>query len=140
MDDLITVQLQGVSFFFHTAQPLLGKQRTRTKKRLPSESSILGRQQASTSLDSDDELELVRLVPGGGASEVEYDASIVGREHPFSPMVNRDMLLNLVREAFQQTEDQQASFEATLKQEYSRRSKGEVRREEISQSLEALVG
>ena len=48
------------------------------------------------------------------------------REHPFSPMVNREMLCNLVRRAFDQTEEQQLMFEQTLRQEYSRRSKGEV--------------
>jgi len=117
-----------------------GKPRARTKKRLPSESSILSRQHTSTSMASDDELELVSLVPGGNrASEGEGGASVVGHEHPFSPMVNREMLLNLVREAFQQTEDQQVSFEATLKQEYSRRSKGEVRKRKLTQSPAGCV-
>ena len=73
--------------------------------------------------DSDDELELVKLVP---PSAPESEMTPNTRDHPFSPMVTRDMLLNLVRDAFQQTEEQQVSFEATLKREYSRRSKGEV--------------
>ena len=100
-----------------------GKTKVRTKRRHPSDSSTLSKQ---VTVDSDEELELVKLVPGG-ADELGVGAMPSGREHPFSPMVNREMLLNLVREAFQQTEEQQINFEATLKQDYSRRSKGEVR-------------
>ncbi len=99
----------------------------RTKRRQPSESSTLNRHQLSV-VDSDEELELVKLVPGGAAGSQEVAGMASGREHPFSPMVNREMLLSLVRDAFRQTEEQQINFEATLKQEYSRRSKGEVSR------------
>lgn len=59
----------------------------------------------------------------------DSSSSPTGREHPFSPMVNREMLYSLVRNAFQQTEEQQVNFEASLKHEYGRRSKGEVRKE-----------
>ena len=76
-------------------------------------------------VDSDEDMELVKLVPHGIPSS-EGETSPTGREHPFSPMVNREMLLNIVKDAFQQTDEQQINFEATLKQEYSRRSKGEV--------------
>lgn len=48
------------------------------------------------------------------------------REDPFPPMVNREMLCSLVRRSFRQTEEQQMLFEQTLRQEYSRRTKGEV--------------
>jgi hypothetical protein len=43
-------------------------------------------------------------------------------------MVNREMLYSLVRQAFKQSEEQQVNFESSLKREYGRRSKGEVRR------------
>lgn len=75
--------------------------------------------------DSDEEAELVKLMPPKSASGSE--SSPTGREHPFSPMVNRDMLYCLVRRAFKQTDEQQANFESSLKREYGRRSKGEVR-------------
>lgn len=80
--------------------------------------------------DSDEEAELVKLIPIKMSSASE--SSPTGREHPFSPMVNRDMLYSLVRQAFRQTEEQQVNFETSLKREHGRRSKGEVRAESIS--------
>ena len=77
--------------------------------------------------DSDEEAELVKLISAKTSSGSE--SSPTGREHPFSPMVNRDMLYSLVRCAFRQTEEQQINFESSLRREYGRRSKGEVRRE-----------
>lgn len=50
----------------------------------------------------------------------------LGREQPFTPMVNREMLCSLVRCSFQQTEEQQLQFEQILRHEYGRKSKGEV--------------
>ena len=50
----------------------------------------------------------------------------LGREQPFTPMVNREMLCSLVRYSFQQTEEQQLQFEQILRHEYGRKSKGEV--------------
>ena len=38
----------------------------------------------------------------------------LGREQPFTPMVNREMLCSLVRYSFQQTEEQQLQFEQIL--------------------------
>ena len=119
-------------------------------------------------MDSDEDPELAEL--NKPASVRSRDGShLVGREHPFSPMVNRcagegeggrekgregagrgrekekgtlnphspshcslllpfhrEMLCNLVRRAFKQTEEQQLQFEQMLKHEYGRRSKGEV--------------
>ena len=51
----------------------------------------------------------------------------LGREQPFTPMVNREMMGLLVRKAFQQTEEQQLQSEQILRHEHGRRSKGEVR-------------
>ena len=48
----------------------------------------------------------------------------LGREQPFTPMVNREMLCSLVRYSFQQTEEQQLQFEQILRHEYGRKSKG----------------
>ena len=75
--------------------------------------------------DSDEEAELVKLISAKPSSGSE--STPTGREHPFSPMVSREMLYSLVRLSFQQTEEQQVNFETTLKHEYGRRSKGEVR-------------
>lgn len=75
--------------------------------------------------DSDEEAELVKLVSSKTSSGSESSPS-TGREHPFTPMVNREMLYSLVRRAFKQTEEQQVNFETNLKREYGRRSKGEV--------------
>ena len=75
--------------------------------------------------DSDEEAELVKLVSSKAPSGSESSPS-TGREHPFTPMVNREMLYSLVRRAFRQTEEQQVNFETSLKREYGRRSKGEV--------------
>lgn len=77
--------------------------------------------------DSDEEAELVKLVNTKTSSG--SDSSPTGREHPFSPMVNREMLYSLVRQSFKQSEEQQVNFESSLKREYGRRSKGEVRKE-----------
>ena len=74
--------------------------------------------------DSDEEAELVKLVSAKLLSGSE--TSSPGRAHPFTPMVNRDMLYSMVRRAFRQTEEQQVNFESGLKREYGRRSKGEV--------------
>lgn len=74
--------------------------------------------------DSDEEAELVKLVNTKSPSGSE--SSPTAREHPFTPMVNREMLYSLVRRAFKQTEEQQVNFESSLKREYGRRSKGEV--------------
>ena len=74
--------------------------------------------------DSDEEAELVKLVSTKTSSGSE--SSPTGREHPFTPMVNREMLYSLVRRAFRQSEEQQVNFESSLKREYGRRSKGEV--------------
>ena len=76
-------------------------------------------------VDSDEEDELVQLTSNKQANELGA-MDHLGREHPFSPMVNREMLGNLVRRAFHQTEEQQTNFEQMLKHEYGRRSKGEV--------------
>lgn len=76
--------------------------------------------------DSDEEAELVKLINIKTSSGRE--TSPTGREHPFSPMVNREMLYGLVRQAFKQSEEQQVNFESGLKREYGRRSKGEVRK------------
>lgn len=76
-------------------------------------------------VDSDEEDELVQLTSNKQANELS-SMDHLGREHPFSPMVNREMLGNLVRRAFHQTEEQQTNFEQMLKHEYGRRSKGEV--------------
>lgn len=76
--------------------------------------------------DSDEEAELVKLIPTKVSSGSEFSPP-TGREHPFTPMVNREMLYSLVRRAFRQTEEQQVNFETILKREYGRRSKGEVR-------------
>ncbi len=70
--------------------------------------------------DSEDELAVIN----SGKSNVTNGVS--GREDPFPPMVNREMLCSLVRHSFGQTEEQQMLFEQTLRQEYSRRTKGEV--------------
>ena len=92
------------------------KSKTRSMKR----SSLLSKLPALDS-DSEDELTTINTKPKGNSS------SSGEREHPFSPMVNREMLCNLVRRAFNQTEEQQLMFEQALRQEYSRRSRGEVR-------------
>ena len=76
-------------------------------------------------VDSDEEDELVQLTSNKQPNELSA-MDHLGREHPFSPMVNREMLGNLVRRAFHQTEEQQSNFEQMLKHEYGRRSKGEV--------------
>ena len=49
-----------------------------------------------------------------------------GREQPFTPMVNREMLCSLVRRAFLQSEEQQVQHDQILRHEHGRRSKGEV--------------
>lgn len=74
--------------------------------------------------DSDEEDEMVTIM--SNKSTVSHNGGTGNREHPFSPMVNREMLCNLVRRAFNQTDDQQLLFEQALRQEYGRRSKGEV--------------
>ena len=76
-------------------------------------------------VDSDEEDELIQLT---SKKQSDDPASMdhLGREHPFSPMVNREMLAILVRRAFHQSEEQQTNFEQMLKHEYGRRSKGEV--------------
>ena len=76
-------------------------------------------------VDSDEEDELIQLTSNKQPNNLT-STDHLGREHPFSPMVNRDMLGNLVRRAFHQTEEQQTTFEQILKHEYGRRSKGEV--------------
>ena len=76
-------------------------------------------------VDSDEEDELVQLTSNKQPND-PTSTDHLGREHPFSPMVNREMLSNLVRSAFHQTEEQQTNFEQMLKHEYGRRSKGEV--------------
>ena len=76
-------------------------------------------------VDSDEEDELVQLTSKKQSTE-PTSTDHLGREHPFSPMVNREMLGTLVRRAFHQTEEQQTNFEQMLKHEYGRRSKGEV--------------
>lgn len=76
-------------------------------------------------VDSDEEDELIQLTSNKQSNELS-STDHLGREHPFSPMVNREMLGNLVRRAFHQTEEQQTNFEQMLKHEYGRRSKGEV--------------
>ena len=53
-------------------------------------------------------------------------AKVGGREQPFTPMVNREMLCSLVRKAFVQTEEQQVQHDQILRHEHGRRSKGEV--------------
>ncbi len=71
--------------------------------------------------DSEDELTLIN----SGRSKIMNGVS-GEREHPFPPMVTREMLCNLVRRSFSQTDEQQLMFEQALRQEHSRRSKGEV--------------
>jgi len=84
----------------------------------------------SAAIDSDEEDEIVKLTSHNGRPTSAKSGSILNgplyREHPFSPMVNREMLCNLVRNAFHQTEEQQLQFEQILRHEYGRRSKGEV--------------
>ncbi|XP_019857507.1 PREDICTED: uncharacterized protein LOC109585810 isoform X2 [Amphimedon queenslandica] len=60
------------------------------------------------------------------------------RDHPFPPMVNRDMLCSLVRRAFNQTEEQQVQYEQILRHEYSRKSKGEILARELVTQLQVL--
>ena len=100
-------------------------------------------------VDSDDDDELAEL-NRPRSLRLRDSAHLVGREHPFSPMVNRyvrpesespasvyvvcvcvvcvcrEMLCSLVRRAFKQTEEQQLQLEQMLKHDYGRRSKGEV--------------
>ena len=74
--------------------------------------------------DEEDDEELSKL----SASHLSAGLSDgpLGREQPFTPMVNREMLCSLVRCSFQQTEEQQLQFEQILRHEYGRKSKGEV--------------
>lgn len=76
-------------------------------------------------VDSDEEDELIQLTSNKNLVD-PTSTDHLGREQPFSPMVNREMLGNLVRRAFHQTEEQQTNFEQMLKLENGRRSKGEV--------------
>ncbi len=71
--------------------------------------------------DSEDELSIINSVRSKVITGVSGE-----REHPFPPMVTREMLCNLVRRSFSQTDEQQLMFEQALRQEHSRRSKGEV--------------
>lgn len=75
--------------------------------------------------EDDEDEELSRLSDTFTAG---FSDGPLGREQPFTPMVNREMLCSLVRCSFQQTEEQQLQFEQILRHEYGRRSKGEVRR------------
>ena len=77
-----------------------------------------------SAVGSDEEDEMVKLISSSAKPGTSVPSD---REHPFSPMVNREMLCNLVRSAFHQTEEQQLHFEQILRHEYGRRSKGEVR-------------
>ena len=62
-----------------------------------------------------------------------------GRDQPFPPMVNRDMLCALVRRAFHQTEEQQIQYEQILRHEYGRKSKGEVNSINITETYYMCV-
>ena len=114
-------------YYYHWSSLIGTKTRTKSKS-IKRHSSILdGADIAKLPPgDSDEEAELVMLTTAKMSSSMS-ESSPVGREHPFSPMVNREMLYCLVRQAFQQTEEQRINFEASLKHEYGRRSKGEVR-------------
>ena len=95
--------------------------------KLKQKGSVKKRGEATTvklpAVDSDEEEELVELTSSKQPSSGSYGG---GREHPFSPTVNREMLCGIVRCAFHQTEEQQQQSEQALRQEYGRRSKGEV--------------
>ena len=92
----------------------------------PSPSPLRLSLDVAAAIGSDEEDEMVKLTSSSAKPGNSIPGGPLDREHPFSPMVNREMLCNLVRSAFNQTEEQQLQFEQILRHEYGRRSKGEV--------------
>jgi hypothetical protein len=62
----------------------------------------------------------------------------VKKDHPFPPMVNKDMLCSLVRRAFHQSEEQQIQYEQVLRYECGRKSKGEILARELVMQMQVL--
>ena len=106
---------------------IVGSKHKKTRTRRDSKVSTNGDATSLAKLppvDSDEEAEVVKLTSNKVTTSGGSDP--FGREQLFTPMVNREMLCSLVRRSFDQTEEQQAMFEQSLRHEYGRRSKGEV--------------
>lgn len=95
----------------------------RTKSPRNSNGSKRSRPRRSYSFSDSENEEMSRESFNKSTSSAQQ---LMERDHPFPPMVNRDMLCILVRRAFHQTEEQQIQFEQILRHEYGRKSKGEV--------------
>lgn len=116
------------------SQPIAIKgSKTKSKSRSSKRSSVIFSKLPSLDSDTEDELTSINALKPRGSSTSSGE-----REHPFPPMVNREMLCGLVRRAFNQTEEQQLMFEQALRQEYSRRSKGEILAKELAGQLQVL--